>query len=143
VDDSGQNEFRHVLSGRVSLFMGPSGVGKSSLLNWIQPGLEIRTAEISQATGEGRHTTSHLELVELSGGGLVGDIPGVREFRLWDVEPEDVPFMFREFQDLLGSCQFRNCSHGHEPGCAIKLAVDEGRIDRARHESYLRLREDP
>ena len=143
VSDLGKEAFRDLLQNRVSLFLGPSGTGKSSLLNWLQPGLELRIGEISQATGEGRHTTSHTELVELDGGGLVGDIPGVREFHLWDVEPEDIPVLFREFRNLLGGCRFRDCTHIHEPGCAIQEAVDAGEIDRLRYASYLRLREDP
>ena len=143
VSDLGKEAFRDLLRNRVSLFVGPSGVGKSSLLNWLQPGLELRTAEVSRRTGEGRHTTSHLELMELADGGLVGDIPGVREFYLWDVEPEEIPALFREFRDLLDGCRFRNCSHVHEPGCAVKEAVEAGDIDQRRYASYLRLRHRP
>ncbi len=141
--DMGKEAFQDVLQNRVSLMMGPSGVGKSSLLNWLQPGLKLRTAGVSPATGGGRHTTTHLELVKLAGGGLVGDIPGVREFYLWDVEPEDVPALFKEFQDLIGQCRFRDCSHIHEPECAIKEAVEAGNIVPARYANYLRLRENP
>ncbi len=143
ISDLGKQAFQDLLQNRVSLLMGPSGVGKSSLLNWLQPGLELRTAEVSQTTGEGRHTTSHLELVELSDGGLVGDIPGVREFYLWDINPEDVPALFKEFVDLLDQCRFRDCSHIHEPGCAVKEAVEAGDIDRGRYANYLRLRKNP
>ena len=143
VSDLGKEAFRDLLKNCVSLLMGPSGVGKSSLLNWLQPGLELRTAEVSQTTGGGRHTTTHLELVELSGCGLVGDIPGVREFYLWDIEREDVPPLFREFRGLLGQCRFRDCSHVHEPGCAIKEAAEVGDIDRGRYANYLRLQKNP
>jgi ribosome biogenesis GTPase len=143
VSDEGSAAFKGLLEGRTSLMMGSSGVGKSSLLNWLQPGLQLRTAEVSQATGSGRHTTTHLELVSLDCGGLVGDIPGVREFYLWDVEPEDVPILFREFADLLGNCQFRDCTHAHEPCCAIKEALEAGSVDPRRYASYLRLRENP
>ena len=139
----GKEAFRDQLRNRVSLFVGPSGVGKSSLLNWLQPGLKLRTAEVSQSTGEGRHTTSHLELVALEDGGLVGDIPGVREFYLWDVGPEEVPALFREFRGRLGRCRFRNCSHIHEPGCAVKEALEAGEIEGRRYASYLRLRDRP
>ena len=143
VADQGSSAFQNLLEGRTSLMVGPSGVGKSSLLNWLQPGLQLRTAEVSQSTGSGRHTTTHLELVALDCGGLVGDIPGVREFYLWDVESEDVPSLFREFRDLLGDCKFRDCTHVHEPGCAIKGAAEAGDVDPRRYASYLRLRENP
>jgi ribosome biogenesis GTPase len=143
ITDQGKEDFRELLKNRTSLFMGPSGVGKSSLLNWQQPGLKIRTGEVSVSTGEGRHTTSHTELVELSAGGFVGDLPGVREFFLWDMEPEDIPGLFIEFLELQGECQFRNCSHVHEPSCIVREAVDEGKVDRLRYQSYLQLRQRP
>ena len=143
VADDGGPAFRSLLEGRTTLMMGPSGVGKSSLLNWLQPGLQLRTAEVSQATGSGRHTTTHLELVSLDSGGLVGDIPGVQEFYLWGVEPEDVPGLFKEFRGLLGDCRFRDCTHVHEPGCAIKEALEAGDVDPRRYASYLRLRDRP
>ena len=143
VTDQGKDEFCELLKNRTSLFMGPSGVGKSSLLNWQQPGLNIRTGEISSSTGEGRHTTSHTELVRLSGGGFVGDLPGVREFYLWDIEPEDVPGLYVEFLELEGECQFRNCSHVHEPECIVREAVEMGKVDPLRYQSYLQLRQSP
>jgi ribosome biogenesis GTPase len=139
----GQDEFRELLRQGTTLFVGPSGVGKSSLLNWLQPGLALRTSEVSHVRGGGRHTTTHLELVSLDGGGLVGDIPGVKEFRLWDVTPEDTPGLFREFAGYIGKCQFSDCSHIHEPNCAIKDAVQAEDISRLRYGSYLRLRSDP
>ncbi len=139
----GQDEFRELLSEGTTLFVGPSGVGKSSLLNWLQPGLQLRTREVSHVMGDGRHTTTHLELVSLDGGGLVGDIPGVKEFHFWNIVAEDAPELFREFHDYLGQCRFSDCSHVHEPGCAVKDAVDTGDISRLRYESYLRLRADP
>ena len=141
--DIGQDEFRELLRKGTTLFVGPSGVGKSSLLNWLQPGLALRTSEVSHVKGDGRHTTTHLELVSLEGGGLVGDIPGVKEFRLWDVMPEDTPELFREFVGYIGACQFSDCSHIHEPNCAIKDAVQAEHISRLRYESYLRMRSDP
>jgi len=143
VSGQGKEAFRELLANCTSLFLGPSGAGKSSLLNWLQPGLKLKTAEISHVTGEGRHTTTHLELVELLGGGFVGDIPGVKEFRLWGIAAEDVPELFREFQGRLGQCRFRDCSHVHEPGCAIKDALDSGDIHPRRYASYLRLRQSP
>lgn len=141
--DLGKDAFRELLREGITLFTGPSGVGKSSLLNWLQPGLQLRTSEVSHVMGDGRHTTTHLELVSLDDGGLVGDIPGVKEFRLWDIEPEDTPELFREFARFLGECQFSDCSHVHEPNCAIKQAVEDGDISRLRYDSYVRLREDP
>jgi len=142
VDDQGRDAFGDLLKGKISLFMGPSGVGKSSLVNWIQPGLTLRTGEVS-ATGEGKHVTTHTELFPLSFGGWVGDIPGVREFHLRDVEPIDIPFLFREFRQVLGQCRFRNCAHVNEPGCAIKEAVEEGLISQRRYDSFVKLRGDP
>ncbi|MDA0747254.1 MAG: ribosome small subunit-dependent GTPase A [bacterium] len=143
VSDLGKEEFRELLKNHISLFMGSSGVGKTSLLNWLQPGLKLRTGEISQASGEGRHTTTHTELVELAEGGCVGDLPGVREFYLWDIEPDDIPSLFREFRPLLDQCRFRDCTHEREPGCAIKQAVEADEISSQRYESYLRLRQSP
>ena len=143
IDDVGRKDIHAVLDQGTSLFMGPSGVGKSSLLNWLQPGLELRTGEVSELTREGRHTTTHLELVTLRSGGLVGDIPGVKEFKLWDVQPEDTPALFREFEPYLGGCRFRDCAHIREPDCAIKNAVDDGEIFQRRYASYLELRASP
>lgn len=143
VDDAGREDIHAVLDQGTSLFMGPSGVGKSSLLNWLQPGLKLRTGEVSELTREGRHTTTHLELVTLGTGGLVGDIPGVKEFRLWNIQPEDVPSLYREFVPYLNTCRFRDCAHILEPDCAIKAAVDDGAIFQRRYASYLRLREAP
>ncbi len=140
VADRGKEAFHDLLKDRLSLLMGPSGSGKSSLLNWIQPGLRLRTAEISQATREGRHTTTHTELFEVAGNGFVGDLPGAREFSLWDVRKEDVSLLFKEFEPLLGQCRFGDCSHFNEPDCAIKEGVASGQIDRRRYASYLRVR---
>jgi ribosome biogenesis GTPase / thiamine phosphate phosphatase len=139
----GKDAFREILREGTSLFVGSSGVGKSSLLNWLQPGLQIRTNEVSHVMGDGRHTTTHLELVSLDGGGLVGDIPGVKEFKYWGIASEDIPELFREFAPYLGTCQFSDCSHVHEPKCAIKDAVSTDDISRLRYDSYLRMRESP
>ena len=143
ITDRGKEEFLSLLRSRISLFMGPSGVGKSSLLNWLQPGLELRTREISETTGAGRHTTSHTELVELETGGMVGDLPGVREFHLWEIDPEDIHGLFTEFRSLPGHCRFRNCTHVREPGCIVKDAVERDEVSRQRYESYLQLRRNP
>ena len=143
ITDLGKESFKSTLKNEISLFMGPSGVGKSSLLNWLQPGLQLRTGEISQVSGEGKHTTSHTELVELDGGGFVGDLPGVKEYHLWGIDAEDIPDLFREFQPFLGRCRFRDCSHIHEPECAIREALADEEISQSRYDSYTRLRKKP
>lgn len=143
VNDTNHDAFAELLSQGITLFMGPSGVGKSSLLNWLQPGLELRTGEISNVTGEGKHTTTHLELVALDGGGMVGDVPGVKEFRFWGIESDDVPTLFREFVPHLEACKFRDCAHDHEPECGVKQAVEKGTISNRRYQSYLELRHSP
>ena len=140
VTDLGKEPFQNLLQGQTSLLMGQSGVGKSSLLNWLQPGLQLRIGEVSTATGEGRHTTTHTELISLNGGGLVGDIPGVKELRFWGIEKEDLPDLYVEFRPYLGQCRFRDCTHINEPNCALKEAVSEGDIPGERYESYLRIR---
>lgn len=137
----GLDEFREVLRDRVSVFVGKSGVGKTTLLNALQPGLGLAVQEVSASTGKGRHTTSNLEMFELSFGGFVVDTPGMREFGLWKAESADTAALFREMRPHLGRCRFgSSCTHSHEPGCAIKEAVDKGQIHTARYESFLRMR---
>ncbi len=143
ISGAGKDAFYNLLRGRVTLFIGPSGVGKSSLLNWLQPGLRLRTGPISKATGEGKHTTTHTELVALDRGGFVGDMPGVREFYLYDIPPEDIPLLFRDFHPHFADCRFRDCTHIHEPNCAVKAALNAGKIAYQRYESYLKLRAKP
>ena len=143
VSNVGKEAFQNTLKDRTTLFMGPSGVGKTSLLNWIQPGLQLRTGEISTTSGEGRHTTTHTELVSLEQGGFVGDIPGVREFNLFGIEANDTPYLFKEFLPHLGACRFRDCTHIKEPNCAIKMAVEQNDISFQRYQSYLAIREAP
>ena len=143
VSGVGKDAFYDLLCGRTTLFMGPSGVGKSSLLNYLQPGLHLRTGPISKATGEGTHTTTHTELVALDNGGFVGDMPGVREFYLYDIPAGDIPLLFRDFHPHLADCRFRDCNHIHEPNCAVKAALHAGNIAPQRYASYLKLRERP
>jgi ribosome biogenesis GTPase / thiamine phosphate phosphatase len=131
---------RSALCGSTSVLTGPSGVGKSSLLNSIQPGLGLRIGDVSETVGKGRHTTSAAELIALDCGGYVADTPGLRELGLWQVEPERLPFCFPEFQPYLGECRFSTCTHTHEPACAVQAAVEAGSVSRARYESYLALR---
>ncbi len=141
VTGAGLADIRDVLAGRVSVLVGKSGVGKTTLLNALQPGLGLAVQEVSERTGKGKHTTSNLEMFELGFGGFVIDTPGMREFGLWNAGRTDVAWLFREMRPYLGQCRFAvNCSHSHEPGCRIKQAVAAGEISEARYESYLRMR---
>jgi ribosome biogenesis GTPase / thiamine phosphate phosphatase len=133
---------KELLHGKISVLSGSSGVGKSSLLNAIQPGLGLKVNLVSQATGKGLHTTRYAELFPLEGGGYVADTPGIRGLALFDLEPTELDAYFREIGPLVAQCQFSNCSHRHEPGCAVKKALAQQKIHPARYESYLRLREE-
>ncbi|MGE0226042.1 MAG: ribosome small subunit-dependent GTPase A, partial [Acetobacteraceae bacterium] len=124
------------LHGRTSVFVGESGVGKSSLLQALLPELEIRVGALSEAGGKGRHTTTSTLLFHLPEGGDIIDSPGVREFRLWQISPAELARGFREFGPFLGDCKFRDCIHDGEPGCAIALARERGKISRLRLDSY-------
>ena len=109
--------------GKVSALAGPSGVGKSSLLNAVQPGLGLAVREVSAAVNKGRHTTSVRQLFPLEGGGYVADTPGLRSLALWDTEPEELDGYFPELAPLVSACQFNDCNHKTEPGCAVRAAV--------------------
>lgn len=136
----GVDALRDLLCDGISALTGPSGVGKSSLLNRVQPGLELRVGEVSDAVRKGRHTTVTAELLRLDCGGYVADTPGLREVGLWDIDEGDLDFYFPEFVPLLGTCRYGNsCTHAHEPGCAIIGAVGGGEIRASRYESYLRM----
>ena len=136
----GIEELREALRGKISAFAGPSGVGKSSLLNALQPGLGLAVNEISTFMNKGKHTTVARQLFPLEGGGYVADTPGWKSLALWDTEPEEMDAYFPELAPLVAQCQFSDCSHTHEPGCAVLAALEAGRIHRERYESYLRLR---
>jgi ribosome biogenesis GTPase len=116
-------------------------VGKSSLLNALQPGLGLRVKQVSDWSGKGMHTTRHTELIPFEGG-YVADTPGIRTLALFDVEPEELDGYFREIAPLVTGCQFNDCTHGREPNCAVRAAVADGRVSAERYESYLRLREE-
>jgi ribosome biogenesis GTPase len=135
-------ELRDALSGRTTALTGPSGVGKSSLVNALFPGLDLRTAEISASVNKGRHTTVGALLVPIPGdaGGFVVDTPGLREVGMWGLPSGNLDQCFPEFRPYLGKCKFDNCSHDHEPNCAVRGAVEGGKVSRARFESYLKLR---
>lgn len=133
---------RDLLRGRASVLAGPSGVGKSSLVNAIQPGLNLRIGEISEYWGAGRHTTRAALLVPLPGGGYVVDTPGLRELATWGVDPDALGGCFPEFRRLLDQCRFDNCRHLAEPGCAVRRAAESGEFDPDRLVSYQRIYEE-
>lgn len=135
----GIDVLRERLRGRISAFCGPSGVGKSSLLNAVQPGLRLKTGAVGELTHAGRHTTVRAELLPLPFGGWVADTPGLRQVEFWDLPQEDVAFCFREFAPLMGQCRFPNCRHRTEPGCAVRAALEAGEIHPRRYQSYLQL----
>jgi ribosome biogenesis GTPase / thiamine phosphate phosphatase len=142
----GLDELKQHLNGRTSVFVGKSGVGKSSLLNTLQPGLGLKVKAVSQLTGKGRHTTSHLEMFPLEFGdsqGAIVDTPGTREFGLWDVGQDDLAHFFPEMRSYIGQCRFGlDCQHNEEPGCAVRKAVTSGKISPRRYQSFMRLKED-
>ena len=138
--DLGVEDLRIVLTGKISALAGPSGVGKSSLLNTMQPGLGLEVDEVSQALNKGVHTTVVRQLFPLAGGGYVADTPGWKSLALWDTEPEEIDGYFPELRELVPHCQFSDCTHTHEPGCAVLKAMEHGQVHPDRYESYLRLR---
>jgi ribosome biogenesis GTPase len=127
------------LKDKTSIFVGQSGVGKSSLINQVLPNADELVGDISENSGLGQHTTTAAKLLHLPGGGDLIDSPGVREFGLWHLPEEKVTWGFREFRDLIGGCKFRDCKHLNDPGCIIRQAVEDGEISRERYESYHRI----
>ncbi len=136
----GLDELKSQLQNKISALAGPSGVGKSSLLNEIQPGLGLAVNEISKVMNKGRHTTVTRQMFALDGGGYVADTPGWKSLALWDTEAEEMDAYFPELRDLVPQCQFSDCSHKHEPGCAVLAALKAGTVHPERYDSYLRLR---
>ncbi|HVK07169.1 MAG TPA: ribosome small subunit-dependent GTPase A [Gemmataceae bacterium] len=133
----GVDELRALLKDRATVFSGQSGVGKSSLLNAIQPGLSLRVSTVSEVNQKGRHTTTTAELIRLETGGWVVDTPGVRQLQLWDTIPEEVEGFFPEFRPFVALCPFPDCTHTHEQNCAVKRAVDRRQISVRRYHSYM------
>ena len=139
---TGITELKQFLQGKMSVLIGKSGVGKTSLLNAIQPGLGLKVKEVSKGElGKGRHTTTHLEMFDLDSGGTIVDTPGMREFGLWDIPPEELAYLFPEMAEHVGQCKFGlSCQHDSEPDCAIRKAVMDGGISPHRYKSYMNLR---
>lgn len=133
---------RERLRDQLSVFTGPSGVGKTSLLNCIQPGLGRAVKSVSNYSQEGMHTTRDSALVKLANGGYLADTPGIRQLQVWDVEPDELEAYFLDVVQYVHDCKFRNCSHVNEPGCAVRAAVEAGTISPRRYENFLRLREE-
>lgn len=141
-ENIGLEALREALTGKASVLTGPSGVGKSSLLNALYPGLNLRVGQVSAAYGTGRHTTVGGYLIRLPGGASVADTAGLREVGVWMVPPEELPDCFPEFRPHLDDCRFSDCAHMAEPGCAIQAAVEKGEIHELRYNSYAQLREE-
>jgi ribosome biogenesis GTPase len=140
----GLDALRQQLDGRISVVTGKSGVGKSSLLNAVQPGLQLATSDVSETLGKGRHTTTVAQLIslDLPGGGYVADTPGIREIGLWRFPSDMLDWCFREFRPFLDQCFFAGCTHTHEPDCAVREALEQGAISAARYDSYVKLLRD-
>ncbi len=136
----GLDALRARLAGKISALAGPSGVGKSSVLNAIQPGLGLAVSHVSEATQKGRHTTVVRALYPLEGGGYVADTPGLKSLGLWDIEPEELDGYFPEMRDLVPLCEYNDCTHIDEPGCAVRAALEKGEIAPSRYRSYVRMR---
>jgi ribosome biogenesis GTPase len=134
---TGIDRLREQLRGRSTVFSGQSGVGKSSLLNAVQPGLGLSVRSVSEVNNKGRHTTTYAQLLKLDTGGWVVDTPGVRQLALWDVRPEEVEGYFRDFRPFVALCEFPDCTHTHETGCAVKGAVARNLLSPRRYHSYL------
>ena len=128
-----------LLEGKTTAIAGPSGVGKSSLINLLQTEVEMETGSISKKIARGKHTTRHSELITIDPSTFIMDTPGFSSLYVNDFEKEDLKYYFREFAPYEGLCRFHGCDHVHEPGCAVKAAVEEGRIHRIRYEDYLEM----
>ena len=138
----GVEELKKLLPGKMTLLSGNSGVGKSTLINRLVPGVNLRTAEISDAHNAGQHTTTFSEMIPLEGGGWLVDTPGIKGFGTFDMEPEELTSYFKEIFHFSKDCRFSNCTHTHEPGCAVLKALEDHYIAQSRYQSYLSMLED-
>ena len=137
--DIGMNELKMMMKNKTNVFSGHSGVGKSTIINSIQPGTMLKTGIISDSHHSGKHTTTYSEMIDLDFGGFIIDTPGIKGFGLLEMEKEEIAHYFPEMFQLLNNCQYYNCTHIHEPGCAVKKAVVEGQIAESRYDTYLGL----
>ena len=142
LDGSGIDELRAILQDGISVFTGPSGVGKTSLLNRIQPGLARTVKSVGKQSEEGVHTTRDSALIKLDHGGYIADTPGIRSINIWDVEPDELDAYFVDIEPHVNQCKFSNCTHTNEPKCAVLEAVKDGQIAKHRYKNYLNLREE-
>lgn len=133
----GMDELKLLMADKKSALAGPSGVGKSSILNALHPEANMETGEISQKTARGKHTTRHVEIFNIDGRGMIFDTPGFTAFEVTDIEPDELVHYYREFEPYLGECRYDNCKHLKEPDCAVRAAVESGRIHSRRYKSYV------
>lgn len=137
--DIGLEELKRIMKGRTNVFSGHSGVGKSTIINCIEPGALLKTGIISDSHHSGKHTTTYSEMIDLDFGGFIIDTPGIKGFGLLEMAKEEISHYFPEMFQLLNDCQYYNCTHTHEPGCAVKKAVEEGLIAESRYDTYVGL----
>ena len=140
-DKQGMQKLKRLLPGKVSVLAGPSGVGKSTLLNTLNPSLGLRVNSISQSNSKGRHTTVYPQLIPINDQGWVADTPGLRALDFFDIEPEELDAYFVEIAPLVAECTFSNCTHTHEPNCAVTSALNKGEVSESRYNSFLQMRQ--
>ena len=138
-EEEGIDEIRELIHGKTTVLAGPSGVGKSSLMNLLQPEAQMETGEVSEKIKRGRHTTRHSQIIQIEKDTWLYDTPGFTSFYVEEIEKEELRFYFREFSKYEGTCRFQGCTHTHEPGCMVKNALEEGKISKERYENYLEL----
>ena len=141
LDEESLNDLKNEIAGKTTAFIGPSGVGKTSLLNTIDPSYSEKVGEVSSYSNKGKHTTTFAKLIEIENGGFIVDTPGIREFGLFNIEPWELSLFFPEMLDARQNCKFNTCTHIHEPGCGVIKAFEEGKIDAGRYNSYINMLE--